>query len=330
MTTRARAFLDAAIAVSELVDQGADPSDPAVLAQLNDILAEFDPNFVVGTESGESILAKSGLNYINALGGDDTLNGNNSTDVLIGGDGNDALFGGNRADGLFGGAGDDVLSGDNGADYLDGGEGADILNGGNGADQLFGEQGVDNLFGGNGADILNGGSGADILAGGNGRDAFVFDGDPFDGADVSAAGRQVIANEDFIEDFDFDTDTILLDANDFGVDGDLQFDAIDANLEDAPSGVNVFVLLNSDNDADPATAFNAGAAANQLAALVDEDGAGFFVYFNSSLGVNRLVYSTNLNDPTADLKIVARFNDLSGDAAVDALQDFNASNFAFI
>ena len=46
---------------------------------------------------------------------------------------------------------------------------------------------------------------------------------------------------------------------------------------------NVIVLLNADNDGDDATPFLAGTAAAQIAGLVDTDGAGLFVYFNTNL-----------------------------------------------
>jgi hypothetical protein len=69
--------------------------------------------------------------------------------------------------------------------------------------------------------------------------------------------------------------------------------------------------------------FNAGVAANLIAAQITSDGAGFFVYLNSALGVPRLVYSTNLNDNTSDLKILARMTNLDD----DALPQFTEANF---
>jgi len=325
-----REFLQEAIAISDAVDAGADPADPAVQDLLNGLVEEFDPEVIVGDEEGEIIVAGRGLTYANALGGDDTLIGSNQTDVLIGGDGNDFAVGGNGLDGLFGSAGNDILFGGNGGDYLDGGADNDSLSGDNGWDTLLGEEGTDTLDGGNGRDLLNGGSGADVLTGGRGFDRFVFDGDAFDGADVSAEGRQIIGNEDTITDFNEHRDRIQLDAEDFAVDRPLHFASVDANTDDIPADANVIVLVNSDNDDNPETPFLAGTAANQIADLVEEDGAGFFVYFNSNLNINRLVYSTNLNDADADLKIVARFTDVEGADAIAALQDFSAFNFDLI
>jgi len=196
---------------------------------------------------------------------------------------------------------------------------------------LPGTEGQDFIAAGAGNDTLDGGGGADFLAGGEGADVFAFSGDPFDGVDISAPERQIVGNEDLVLDFDFGQDRYRFDAADFGVFGDVNFAAVDASAPGAviPSGANVIVLLNTDNDNDPATPFLAGTAANQIANLVTEDGAGFFVYFNSNLQLSRVVYSTNLNDPTADLKVLARQTDLTGQAAIDALAQFSSRNFEF-
>lgn len=241
-------------------------------------------------------------------------------------------LGGRRSDILLGSDLDDVLSGGGRTDFLFGGEGIDQLSGGNGGDFLFGGNGNDSLDGGNGGDFLFGGSGSDTILTGRGHDLIGFAGDPFDGADVSAAGRQVIGNEDFVGDFNFHQDAYLFDGDDFQVGGDVHFVSVDATAPgaDIAKGANVIVLLNSDNDNNAATPFNAGAAANQIAGLVEDDGAGFFVYFNSDLQLNRLVWSSNLNDATADLKIISRQTDLTGQDAIDALAAFSEDNFIFL
>lgn len=196
---------------------------------------------------------------------------------------------------------------------------------------LIGTPAKDFIEGREGNDILDGLGNADTLTGGVGADTFSFSGDPFDGGNISLPGRQIIGNEDFVTDFDFANDRYRLNAADFGITGDVQFVSLDATVAGAaiPAGANVIVLQNSDNDRNPATPFLAGTAANQVAGLVEQDGAGFFVYFNSNLQLNRLVYSTNLNDPTADLKVLARQTDLTGQSAIAALVDFSASNFEF-
>ncbi|NEQ97322.1 MAG: hypothetical protein F6K30_11450 [Cyanothece sp. SIO2G6] len=279
---------------------------------------------------------------------------------VIGTNQNDVLFGNNEANVILGGAGDDNIHPFGGVDFVDGGEGVDTLNlsaatgitvdlaagvagpntfvnfenvlgSVNGDDVLLGDAIANDLNGRGQNDVLDGRGGADTLTGGDGADTFAFSGDPFDGADVSAEGRQIVGNEDFITDFEFANDTYRLNATDFGVADDVSFVALDANAADAaiPIGANVIVLLNSDNDGDVTTPFLAGTAATQIAELVDQDGAGFFVYFNSNLQLNRLVYSTNLNDATADLKIISRQTDLIGDSAIAALASFTAENFEF-
>jgi hypothetical protein len=96
----------------------------------------------------------------------------------------------------------------------------------------------------------------------------------------------------------------------------------------AGSGFNVIVVQDTDNDGNPSTAFNAGSAANLIADALDTDGAGLFVYHNSVLGVNRLVYSSNLNSRAGDLAILARIASPTGADAVSNLAAFGAGNFA--
>ncbi len=125
--------------------------------------------------------------------------------------------------------------------------------------------------------------------------------------------------------FDIASDTFLIDLAAFGLAGPISFlNSLSSGLTD---GINVIVLQDSDNDANPATAFNAGVAANVIASALTEDAAGFFVYFNSVLGVNRLVFSTNLNVNTADLAILARIENPTGADAIAALPGFTQRNF---
>ena len=188
--------------------------------------------------------------------------------------------------------------------------------------ELSGTEADDLLFGDLGSDTITGGAGIDILA---------YAGDPFEGQDVSDPERQIIAEEDFITDFNFTEDKYRFNPDDFGVVEDVNFVAVDANSSDASiaPGTNVVTLLNSDNDDNPETPFIAGTAANEIAELTSEDGAGFFVYYNSDLELNRLVYSSNLNDSAADLKVISRQSDLTGQDAIDALNDFSVDNFEF-
>src|SRR5262249_61679702 len=72
-----------------------------------------------------------------------------------------------------------------------------------------------------------------------------------------------------------------------------------------------------------------GNAANLIADRITTPGAGFFVYFNQNLDLPRLVFSTDLNDRNADLKVLARLTnlDLRGQAGRDAMPTFTQGNF---
>lgn len=286
--------------------------------------------------------------FENAIGTefDDTIFGNTQNNVLLGGAGNDTLhpFGGD--DFIDGGDGTDLLlfSGFANGQQVDIAEGTaqnidgsgtlnifvnieningssvagDVILGGAGANALNGQGGDDFLNGRAGDDTLIGGAGVDTLDGGIGNDTFVFNGDTL------AQGT-----EDTIEDFTFADDRFGIAASDFEIAGDLAF--VNALAEDLPNeGVNVVVLQNSDDDNNPDTVFNARSAAGLIAEQIHTDGAGLFVYFNSGLGVNRLVSSSNLNDADADLNILARLDNFQGQDAIAALENFSAENFAFL
>jgi len=156
---------------------------------------------------------------------------------------------------------------------------------------------------------------------------FRFETDPFAGSTaLTTPGRQVVGNELFIDNFSVANDIFSFDPVVFGVANQVSFfNGLAASLP--TGGLNVIVLQNSDNDNDPLTAFNAGSAANLIADRIDVAGACFFIYFNSSLNLNRLVYSTDLSSSTADLKILARLTNPTGQAAIDTLPTFTTGNF---
>jgi MYXO-CTERM domain-containing protein len=156
-----------------------------------------------------------------------------------------------------------------------------------------------------------------------------FDTDPFAGstADPDDGVRTVFGgNERQLPAFDLVVDRFVFNPGVFDLPGGLNFTSGLASA--LPSaGVNVVVLQSTDNDGNPATPFNAGTAASLIAAAIEEDGAGFFIYHNSGLQLNRLVYSTNLNSATADLSILARITTPTGAQAVALLPVFTADNF---
>jgi hypothetical protein len=155
---------------------------------------------------------------------------------------------------------------------------------------------------------------------------FPFATDPFEGTDaLTTPGRQVVGGEASIA-FDVAADVFALDPAFLGVTNPVRFaNDLAENLSDV---LNTVVLQTTDDDGNPGTPFGAGSAASLIAAQLTTPGPGFFVYFNSGLDLPRLVFSTDLSDETADLKILFRMTNLAGQSA--ALADFTAANFSFV
>lgn len=157
---------------------------------------------------------------------------------------------------------------------------------------------------------------------------FTFDTDPFAGSTaLTTPGRQVVVGEPFIT-FNIASDVFVINQDIFGVGSQELF--VNGLIASVPtSGVNIIVLRSFDDDNNTATAFNAGSAANLIAAQITTPGPGFFIYFNQLLDLPRLVFSTDLNDNNADLKILARLTNLGGQQGRDAMANFTAANFDF-
>jgi len=159
---------------------------------------------------------------------------------------------------------------------------------------------------------------------------FILNTDPFAGSTApTTPGRQVVGGEPFIS-FDLATDRFVIDLAAFGPYGfGPAASFVNDEITGIPtSGANIIVLRTFDNDGDPVTPFGAGNAATLIANRVTAPGSGFFIYFNSGLDLPRLVFSTDLDDSTADLKIIARFTNMVGGQAL--LSDFNAANFQVV
>jgi hypothetical protein len=168
-----------------------------------------------------------------------------------------------------------------------------------------------------------------ILIGWNARVSaitFTFDADPFAGSDaLTTPGRQVVGAESFV-DFSIASDSFSFDPTVFGIQGSIHF--ANDTIGNLPStGLNVVVFQSFDTDNDPNTPFGAGNAASLIAAQLTSPGSGFFIYFNSNLDLPRLAFSTDLSDPTSDLKILARMTNLEGDAGRSAIPTFTSANF---
>lgn len=155
---------------------------------------------------------------------------------------------------------------------------------------------------------------------------FTFNSDPFAGSTaLTTAGRQTVGGEPSIT-FTTATDVFAFDQAFFAIGSEINFiNDLAGNLP--TGGINVVVLQTIDNDGNTATPFLAGNAADLIAQQITEDGAGFFIYFNSNLDLPRLVFSTNLNDNTADLKVLARMTNLDDPSA---LPTFTEANFTAI
>lgn len=160
-----------------------------------------------------------------------------------------------------------------------------------------------------------------------GAATFSFLTDPFAGTNVlNTPGQQIVGGEVFIS-FNAVTDVFEFDQATFGVGDQVLFASGLAGYLPS-SGVNVVVLQSLDDDDISGTPFGAGSAANLIAAQVTTSGPGFFIYFNQGLDLPRLVFSTDLSDSNADLKILARMLNLAG--RPEALTDFKGANFSIV
>jgi serralysin len=197
-------------------------------------------------------------------------------------------------------------------------DGNDILNGTDHRDILFGGKGDDTLNGGGGNDILAGDLGVDKLTGGSGKDAFVFTDSPFSGGAPAPAanGIQVLNKPDIITDYAIGEDKLVFRSDQLGVEN-LNFQK---GVSSQLSGhSNVLVL----QDAFPNAAAAAKAIADNNAVTSD---AGLFVYFNSTLGISRVVFSQDLSDG-GPISVLANLTNQTNPANQ---ANFSAQDFALV
>ncbi|HAX21923.1 MAG TPA: hypothetical protein DCY64_16805 [Hydrogenophaga sp.] len=172
-----------------------------VVSSPTGLVAAF--NSITGTIAANTLIGTDLPDFIQALGGNDTL---------IGGAGNDTLDGGTGNDSMTGGTGDDVYVVDSTTDVVvelpdegidtvqsallnytlgdnvenlvllgaatrhgTGNASNNVLTGNNGANQLLGLDGNDTLIGNGGNDTLSGGAGDDSMVGGTGNDLYFVD-----------------------------------------------------------------------------------------------------------------------------------------------------------
>ena len=116
--------------------------DIQVKAKVFDGIDAFDgidglPNYIGGTDEGESLTGTSGSDNIHADRGND---------VVRAGEGDDYVFGEGGSDALFGEGGNDWLEGSWGRDTMDGGAGEDVLASTSGFDTMTGGADADTFL----------------------------------------------------------------------------------------------------------------------------------------------------------------------------------------
>jgi serralysin len=175
---------------------------------------------------------------------------------------------------------------------------ADTLNGTAGKDILFGLQGDDVLNGGAGKDILVGGEGVDTLTGGAGKDFFVFADNPFSGGPTvtAANGIQVLNKPDKLTDFTIGEDQLVFSKNQLGID---KLDFTFGTNNDSFGSGNLIVIT---------------------------ENAGIFVYFNSTLGKARVVFSQDLSDG-GPISVIGQLENITN---VADLSKLTAKDFALV
>lgn len=200
-----------------------------------------------------------------------------------------------------------------------GSQGNDTLNGTSGRDILLGLEGDDILNGGEGRDVLLGGEGVDTLTGGTGKDFFVFADNPFSGGPTvtAANGIQVLNKPDKLTDFTIGEDQLVFAKSQLGID---KLDFTFGTNNDSFGPGNLIVITEN-------TFANAAAAAQGLAnnASVTAD-AGIFVYFNSTLGKARVVFSQDLSDG-GPISVIGQLDNITN---VADLSNLTAKDFALV
>jgi serralysin len=216
----------------------------------------------------------------------------------------------------------DILTGTSSNDLLFGLAGDDTLQGGDGNDVLVGGDGKDILMGGAGRDLLVGGAGVDTLTGGEGQDIFFFSEDPFaGGTPVKAAnGISVLNQPDIISDFHAGSDSLFFDRSKLGIG---QFKFASGSIDDAFSSFNGDSNLIVLTDSFPNAAAAAKGLDNNAAITAD---AGIFVYFNSTLGFARVVYSQDLSDG-GPISVLGNLTNITNPAD---LNSFTQQDFALV
>jgi Ca2+-binding RTX toxin-like protein len=216
-----------------------------------------------------------------------------------------------------------IFSGGDGDDNFDGSATGTALrvSGDAGNDTLVGGTSNDAITGGDGNDVITGGDGVDILTGGTGADQFAYVGNVFAGGSLTlnagGTGINALNKPDVIKDFDISSDRFNLDAS------DLTISAINFQKGASAALTNGNVLVLTDGFAAAAGAAKAIAANGNITAK-----EGAFTYFNTTLGISRLVYSKDLANG-GDISVLANLGD-AGTGALANQANFTANNFSLV
>ncbi|MCU0567812.1 MAG: hypothetical protein MUF49_14580 [Oculatellaceae cyanobacterium Prado106] len=266
-----------------------------------------EANFYIGDERN---------NVADGRRGDDVLRGNAGDDQLSGGGGQDLIFGGDGIDVIDGGSANDTILGEAGADQLSGGGGSDFLDGGSENDTILG---------GRGSDLIVGNTGVDTLTGGTGRDQFVYNGNVFANGTPTLAAQpniNVLNQPDIITDFTIGEDQFTFDGTDLGLSPLVSQRGTASQLVNTGTLANSNVIVLSDSFA------AAGAAARAIANNDNiQANEGIFVYFNTTLGLTRVVYSQDLGDG-GNISVLANLDNQRGAIGQTNLANFTAAEFA--
>jgi Ca2+-binding RTX toxin-like protein len=186
-----------------------------------------------------------------------------------------------------------IFSGGDGNDSFDGSQTSTAL-------QLSGDAGDDTLIGGSADDLITGGDGVDTLTGGGGSDVFVYSGNVFAGGaltpNAGGTGINALNKPDVIKDFAIDGSS----SDRFGLNAqDLAINTINFQKGTSSSLTNGNVLVLTDGFANAAAAAKAIDNNNGITAK-----EGVFSYFNTTLGISRLVYSRDLGNG-GDISVLA-------------------------
>jgi Ca2+-binding RTX toxin-like protein len=264
-------------------------------------------NFVLGSQGSNAIFSRVGLDAQVGVGAFTLTVDSVEKFDISGGGGNDTFVVGSLT-----GTGVKKI-------IFEGGDGDDLFDARNtsiGVEGLGGA-GNDTLLGSQFNDLLVGGDGIDTMTGGLGCDRFLYGGNPFANGTPATTPNGIIAlnRPDIITDFTINQDSFVLDASDLGINS-IHFSS---GISNSIGNGNVIVL--TDGFANAATAAKAIADNNNITA--DQ---GVFAYFNTTLGISRLVYSQDLSDggPLSVLANLTSLNDITNQGS------FSAQSFSLV